>query len=65
MNNHNQAQAFERKRGHRGEIKGFTGIDDPYEEPLNPEIWLKTTDCSPEDNARKIIKCLVDQGFLK
>ena len=26
-----------------GELKGFTGIDDPYEEPLNPEIRLNTT----------------------
>ncbi|MFQ5852893.1 MAG: adenylyl-sulfate kinase, partial [Candidatus Binatia bacterium] len=52
-------------RARRGEIKGFTGVDDPYEEPLNPEIQLKTTDCFPEDNARKIIRYLIDQGLVK
>ena len=51
-------------RARRGEIKGFTGVDDPYEEPLNPEIRLKTTDFSPEDNARKIIRCLLERGFV-
>ena len=30
-------------KARRGEIKGFTGIDDPYEEPLNPEIIVNTT----------------------
>ncbi len=42
-------------KARRGEIKGFTGIDDPYEEPFNPEIQLTTADCLPEDNARQII----------
>jgi len=51
-------------KARRGEIKGFTGIDDPYEEPLNAEIRLTTTDCSPEDNARKVITYLVDKGML-
>ncbi|MBI3058991.1 MAG: bifunctional sulfate adenylyltransferase/adenylylsulfate kinase [Deltaproteobacteria bacterium] len=51
-------------KARRGEIKAFTGVDDPYEEPLNPEIRLKTTDCLAEDNARKIFRYLMDQGFL-
>lgn len=51
-------------KARRGEIKGFTGVDDPYEEPLNPEIRLETKDCSPEDNARQIIKYLMERGFL-
>jgi len=51
-------------KARRGEIKGFTGIDDPYEEPLNPEIVLKTTDCSPEHNSRQITKQLIQRGFL-
>jgi sulfate adenylyltransferase len=51
-------------KARRGEIKGFTGIDDPYEEPLNPEMVLKTTDWSPEQNARQIIKQLIQRGFL-
>jgi sulfate adenylyltransferase len=51
-------------KARRGEIKAFTGVDDPYEEPLSPEIRLKTTDCLAEDNARKIFRYLMDQGFL-
>ena len=51
-------------KARRGEIKGFTGVDDPYEPPVNPEIRLTTTDCSPEDNARTIIRYLIDRGFL-
>ncbi len=39
----------------RGEIQGFTGIDDPYEPPLHPEITLNTLDYTPEENARKIL----------
>ncbi|MCO5176900.1 MAG: bifunctional sulfate adenylyltransferase/adenylylsulfate kinase, partial [Thermomicrobiales bacterium] len=37
-------------RARRGEIVGFTGIDDPYEEPLNPEIVCDTVSYAPEDN---------------
>jgi sulfate adenylyltransferase len=51
-------------KARRGEIKGFTGIDDPYEEPLNPELRLGTTGCLPEDNARKILQYLIGKGFL-
>jgi len=51
-------------RARRGEIKGFTGIDDPYEEPLNPELVLDTVTTTPEANARKIIAYLEQRGFL-
>ena len=51
-------------KARRGEIKGFTGVDDPYEEPLKPEVRMGTTDSFPEDNARTIIRYLMDQGFL-
>jgi sulfate adenylyltransferase len=51
-------------KARRGELRGFTGIDDPYEEPLAAEITLETTHCDPEDNARKIIQYLVEKGFL-
>lgn len=51
-------------RARRGEIKGFTGIDDPYEEPLNPELALHTVGRTPEDNARAIVDYLEAQGFL-
>jgi sulfate adenylyltransferase len=51
-------------KARRGEIKGFTGIDDPYEPPTNPELILTTTDCTPDDNARKILKYLAKQQFV-
>ena len=51
-------------KARRGEIKHFTGIDDPYEPPLNPEIKLDTVSCGPEQNARKIINYLMEKGFL-
>jgi sulfate adenylyltransferase len=51
-------------KARRGDIKGFTGVDDPYEEPLNPEIRINTTNCLPEDNARQILRYLIDTGFL-
>jgi len=51
-------------RARRGEIKGFTGIDDPYEEPLNPELTLDTVEMTPEANARKIVAYLESRGFL-
>jgi sulfate adenylyltransferase len=51
-------------KARRAEIKGFTGVDDPYEPPANPEITLGTLDCSAEDNARRIIRYLIDRGLL-
>jgi sulfate adenylyltransferase len=52
-------------RARRGQITGFTGVDDPYEAPVNPEITLYTTETSPEENARKIIAYLEERGFLQ
>jgi len=51
-------------RARRGEIKGFTGIDDPYEAPVKPEIVLNTEVTSPEENAHLIINYLKERGFL-
>jgi sulfate adenylyltransferase len=51
-------------KARRGEIKDFTGISDPYEQPANPELILTTTDCSAEDNANGILQFLIDNGFL-
>lgn len=47
-----------------GEISGFTGIDDPYEEPMNPEIALDTMSFSPKENALIIAERLVQLGFI-
>ena len=48
-----------------GEIKGFTGIDDPYEAPVNPEIVVTTEKKTPTECAREIIDYLEGRGFLK
>ena len=47
-----------------GHPMGFTGVDDPYEPPIDPEITLKGYGATPEENARMIIKYLVEQGLL-
>lgn len=52
-------------KARRGEIKDFTGIDDPYEAPLSPEVRLDTVACSPEENARAIIAQLIERGFVR
>ena len=49
----------------RGEIKNFTGVDDPYETPLRPEITLDTVANTAEGNARSILRYLIEQGFVR
>jgi len=51
-------------RARRGQITGFTGVDDPYEAPVDPELTLYTVDASPDENARIIISYLEGRGFL-
>ena len=48
-----------------GKPMGFTGVDDPYEPPINPEITLQGFGATPEANAREIIKYLETQGYIK
>jgi len=52
-------------KARRGEIKGFTGIDDPYEAPQHPEIWLDTVNRTAEENAHRILDHLIEQGFIR
>ena len=47
-----------------GEIKDFTGVNDPYEPPVSPEIRLRTGGVTAEENARIIIRYLESRGFL-
>jgi adenylylsulfate kinase len=47
-----------------GEIKGFTGIDDPYEEPLAPEVVCKTATESVDECAAKILAFLEHSGYI-
>jgi len=53
------------RKARRGEIRNFTGIDDPYEAPVQPEIVIDTVARSAEENARVIIAYLVEKGYLK
>ena len=52
-------------RARAGEITGFTGIDDPYEAPPDPELTLDTVAYEPAENAAKIIELLTEAGFLR
>ena len=46
------------KKALAGEIKNYTGIDDPYEAPLNPEVVLETDRETPEESVKKIFQKL-------
>ena len=52
-------------KARRGEIKGFTGIDDPYEPALHPEITLDTVSQTAEENAHRILDLLLERGFVR
>ena len=51
-------------KARRGEIAGFTGVDDPYESPENEEITLNTVSESVDDNAHMIIEYLAKHGLV-
>ena len=53
------------KQARAGQITGFTGIDDPYEEPLSPEVICETEKETPEQSAQKVINRLQELGYLK
>ena len=52
-------------KARRGEITGFTGIDDPYEPPTQPDIALDTVAQTPEENAQRILAYLIQRGFVR
>ena len=47
-----------------GLIKGFTGVDDPYEIPGSPEVRIDTTDIAPDEAAGEIMLHLQQKGFI-
>jgi len=47
-----------------GEIKGFTGVDDPYEAPESPEIVVETEGRTPEESAEVVIAKLEELGLI-
>jgi adenylylsulfate kinase len=48
----------------RGELPAFTGVSDPYEEPLMPEVTVETDRERPEESVAKILQRLEELGFL-
>ena len=52
-------------KARRGEITGFTGLDDPYEQPLNPEITIYTSSRTAKENATTILEYLIRNGFVR
>jgi len=59
----NRAGLYAKARA--GEIKGFTGIDDPYEEPENPEVVVQTDSADVSACAAKILAYLEGKGYLE
>ena len=51
-------------KARQGIIKGFTGIDDPYEIPVEPEIFIDTSDITQEQAVQKVMHYLENEGFL-
>jgi adenylylsulfate kinase len=51
------------KKARAGEIKGFTGVDDPYEAPLSPELVLSAAEKTPDALADEVVAYLVEQGI--
>ena len=52
------------KRARAGEIKGFTGIDDPYEAPENPEVECRTDLEELDESVEKVLSKLAELGYL-
>lgn len=53
------------QRALTGQIKEFTGISAPYEEPDNPDIVVMTNKETPGESAVKILTYLIDRGYLQ
>ena len=53
------------KKALAGEIKGFTGVDDPYEVPENPELVVDTMTETPEESLQNVLRTLVKLGYLE
>ena len=49
----------------RGEIANFTGISDPYEEPLNPEVVIDSEKETVEESLAKIVSRLEELGYIQ
>jgi adenylylsulfate kinase len=53
------------KKARAGQLKNFTGIDDPYEPPLRPELTIDATNTSPQEAAAILLDYLAKQGIVQ
>lgn len=53
------------KKARAGEVKEFTGISAPYEEPLNPELTIDTSTMTVDESTRAVIQYLEQKGYVK
>jgi adenylyl-sulfate kinase len=53
------------EKAFKGEIKEFTGVSDPYEEPSDPELVVDTEELEPEQAAREIVRTLERLGLVR
>ena len=53
------------QKARKGELRGFTGVDDPYEAPLRPEIIIKTEELSPAELTAQLLAFLIDQSLIQ
>ena len=47
-----------------GLLKGFTGVDDPYEDPSSPELRIDTTSMTPDEAAQEVLLHISQNGFI-
>src|SRR5262249_26722486 len=52
------------KKARAGQLKNFTGIDDPYEEPLRPELTIDATNTSPQQATVLLVQLLEKHGIV-
>ena len=52
------------KKALAGEIENFTGVNDPYEPPTNPEVVVRTDREAPEDSAARVLAALEEHGYV-
>ena len=53
------------RKARAGEIKHFTGIDSPYEPPVNPDLRLDTTVADASELAERVVRYLREGGYLR
>ncbi len=53
------------KRAYSGEIPQFTGVSDPYEAPVAPELHIKTNAEEPRESAARVVALLQEKGYLE